>query len=272
MVKQVVGFPVEFKADSLLLVYMNVEALSERIKEAANLAGFNLSYYGKMDGIGLPVLERKCSDDAPEIYISSGVHGDEPAPPMAVLEMLKLKGFPESANYTIFPLINPTGLQAGTRENRDGIDLNRDYGSSPASKEIRSQVDWLGKRKFALTMCLHEDYDGNGFYVYAHSKDKDGPDYAGLAISAAHPFTGTDTRTEIDEMPAKDGRMFPPMDVMDRNREDLPEALRLLFHHSAHVSITTETPSGHNITSRIAAQCAVPYKVIPVCFCKQAFN
>ena len=262
MGKQVVGFPVEFKADSHLLVHMNVEALSERIKEAANLAGFNLSYYGEIDGIGLPVLERRCSDDAPEIYISSGVHGDEPAPPMAVLEMLKLKGFPESANYTLFPLINPTGLQAGTRENKDGIDLNRDYGSSPTSKEIRSQVDWLGKRKFGLTICLHEDYDGNGFYVYAHSKDKDGPDYAGLAISAAHPYTGTDTRTEIDEMPAKDGRMFPPIDVMDRNREDLPEALRLLFHHSAQVSITTETPSGHNITSRIAAQCAVLNKVI----------
>ena len=241
---------------------MNLEAYTERLKEAAKQGGFTCSSYGTSGDIELPVLERHSHDNAPQIYISAGVHGDEPAPPMAILELLRRKAFPLQANLTLFPLINPTGLMAGTRENRDGIDLNRDYGLNPQSTETKAQLDWIGSRNFGLTLCLHEDFDGQGFYVYAHSRNENDPDYASIAIEAAKPYTGIDQRTEIDEMPARNGRMLPPMDVMDKNRPDLPEALRLLFHHEAQVSITTETPSDQPLTSRIEAQCQVVLAVI----------
>jgi predicted deacylase len=241
---------------------MNIEAYSERLKEVARRAGFQFGCYGEIGDVGLPVLERNHAEEAPCVYISAGVHGDEPAGPMAVLELLRQKALPEDVNLTLFPMVNPNGLEAGTRENADGIDLNRDYGSKPVAHETRTQLEWIGDRSFDLTLCLHEDYDGEGFYVYAHSKDPDSPDYAGLAIEAARPFTGIDTRTEIDEMPAKDGKMFPPINVVNPKRPDLPEALRLLFRHKTQVSVTTETPSCQPITARIQAQCAVVLAVV----------
>ena len=242
--------------------HMNIEAYIDRLEQAAGRCGFTISFYGQIGKTGLPVLERHSAEDAPSIYISTGVHGDEPAGPMALLELLRRKAFPDSANYTFVPMVNPTGLVAGTRENADGIDLNRDYGLSPVSEETRSQLEWIGQRQFDLTLCLHEDYDGQGFYVYSHEDPSDPNDYAGLAIEAAAPFTGIDPREEIDEMPARDGRMFPPEDVMDRSRNDLPEALRLLFHHGATVSITTETPSCQPIIGRIEAQCAAVQAIL----------
>ena len=236
---------------------MRIEAFSERLKEAARKAGFQLSWYGHVGDIGLPVLERRAGDAAPEIYIAAGVHGNEPAPPMAVLDLLRRNAFPDNANYTLFPLINPSGLAAGTRESAEGIDLNRDYGLSPRSYETRTQLDWIGGRQFGLTLCLHEDDEGEGFYIYSHARNGDAPDYPAIALAAAAPFTGIDPRTEIDGMPARNGRMFPPEDVMDHSRPDLPEALRLFFHHGAEVTITTESPSTFPITNRIQAQCAV---------------
>jgi predicted deacylase len=249
---------------------MNIEAYNGRLEEAAKRAGFALSHYGKVGGTALPVLERRSREDGPEVYISTGVHGDEPAGPMALLELLQKGGFPPTANYTLFPLVNPTGLLAGTRENADGIDLNRDYGLAPVAYETKSQLEWIGNRSFGLTLCLHEDYDGEGFYLYAHVDPSDATDYASLAIAAAAPFTGIDKRTEIDEMPAKGGRMYPPEDVIDSFGNDLPEALRLLFHHGARVSVTTETPSCQPITARIAAQCAAVQAILLAYLGKEA--
>ena len=241
---------------------MNGEAFSARLKEAARQAGFDLGFYGKVGEISLPVLQRIHAEGAPEIYIAAGVHGNEPAPPLAVLDLLRKKALPPKANFTLFPLINPGGLAVGTRENPDGIDLNRDYGLQPRSYETRVQLEWIGTRQFDLTLCLHEDDDGEGFYVYSHGGKPGGPDYPGIAIEAARPFTGIDPRSRIDDMPSRDGRMFPPEDVLDRNRRDLPEALRLFFHHGAEVTITTETPSRQLITKRVDAQVAVTQAVI----------
>lgn len=241
---------------------MDIGRYHDELIEAAREAGFFVSHFGEISGYKLPVLERREADGLPEVYISSGVHGDEPAPPLAVLELLKKRVLPYGANYTIFPIVNPQGLAAGTRENAAGVDLNRDYGPAPVATETRAQVAWIGDRQFDFTLCLHEDSDGEGFYLYSHVRDRDAPDYPALAIAAAEPFTGIDQRTEIDEMPAKDGRMFPPEDIMDRSRFDLPEALRLLWRHGARVSITTETPSSQPISARIAAQCAVVEAVL----------
>ena len=243
---------------------MNIEIYLERLKDAARRAGFTYSCYGTVGDTALPVLERIHGNGAPEIYVSAGVHGDEPAGPMAVLDLLRRKALPETANLVVFPLVNPAGLVAGTRENPDGIDLNRDYGLQPRAAETRAQMDWLGDRQFNITLCLHEDYDGQGFYIYAHSGDSDGEEYAAPALKAAGPWTGIDPRTLIDEMPAREGRMYPPLDVLDPGRPDLPEALRLHFHHGSTITVTTETPSGQPIYNRVQAQCAAVEAILKV--------
>jgi hypothetical protein len=176
---------------------------------------------------------------------------------MAVLDMLRRNAFPAAANLTLFPLINPEGLVAGTRENPDGIDLNRDYGSSPRAVETRSQLEWIGDQCYDLVLCLHEDSDGEGFYIYAHVDAETELDYEGIALKAAEPWTGIDQREEIDDMPAEKGRMRPPLETIESFGENLPEALRLHYRHGSRYTFTTETPSSFPIEKRIRAQCAV---------------
>jgi predicted deacylase len=236
---------------------VNVEAYSERLHLWARASGFVVEQYGRIGDIELPVLLREAgADPAPSVYLSAGVHGDEPAGPMAVLELLKRKLLPTSAGLTVFPLVNPEGLIRGTRGNAEGIDLNRDYGFANRAMETRAQLEWIGDQRFDLVICLHEDSDGEGFYVYAHDEEGHAVEYATLALEAARPYTGIDPREEIDDMPARNGHMRPPPEVVDRNRADLPEALRLFFHHGPRLTITTETPSGFAITDRVEAQCA----------------
>jgi hypothetical protein len=236
---------------------MNTETYLDRLRDAAIAGGFTWASYGRIGGSVLPVLRRVQADDAPEVYLSAGVHGDEPAGPMAVLDLLRQRRFPASLNYTLFPLVNPEGLAAGTRENGAGIDLNRDYGPRPRSKETRAQLAWIGDRCFDLVLCLHEDSDGRGFYLYAHQRIASPHDYAGLALDAARPITGIDGRTEIDGMPAREGRMHPPESALRDFGDNLPEALRLHLHHAASFTFTTETPSRQPIVDRIRAQSAV---------------
>lgn len=253
------AFAVEFKADPLLISSrVNTGVYNERLFSAARQAGFSAETYGRIGEVALPVLTRRREvAGAPEIYLSAGVHGNEPAGPMALLELLRRLAFPEGLNYTLFPLVNPVGMAAGTRENGDGIDLNRDYGFVARSAETRAQLAWIGEKCFDLVICLHEDHDGEGFYLYAHCEDSAPHDYPALALQAAEPWTGIDPREEIDAMPARDGLMSPPPSVVSRERPDLPEALRLHFHHGSRFTFTTETPSRLNLANRIGAQCAV---------------
>lgn len=236
---------------------MNIENHLSRLRAAALADDFSWSAYGRIGDSDLPVLRRIQAPDAPEVYLSAGVHGNEPAGPLAVLELLQRRQLPPTLNYTLFPLVNPQGLATGTRENAAGIDLNRDYGHKPRSIETRAQLNWIGTRQFDLVICLHEDDDGQGFYIYAHQRISSTLDYCQLALDAARPLTGIDGRTEIDGMPARNGRMQPPDSIIEDFGDNLPEALRLHLHHGASFTFTTETPSRHPLANRIRAQCEV---------------
>ncbi|NBD38388.1 MAG: hypothetical protein GVY10_07465 [Verrucomicrobia bacterium] len=241
---------------------MNIDAYFERLRDAARRAGFTLTVYGQAGEWELPLLKREPESKGPRLYLSSGIHGDEPAGPMALLDLLRRDAFPRGAAYTIFPLLNPRALAIGTRETPEGLDLNRDYGPEPRSHEIRAHLAAMGDQVFDLTLCLHEDYDGEGFYLFAHQREEVGTDFPALALEAAAAVMPIDPRTEIDEMPAREGRVHPPPSVADPNRADLPEALRLFHHHKASVVMTTETPSGQDLDLRRRTQGAVVEKVL----------
>jgi predicted deacylase len=111
----------------------------------------------------LLALTRQAAGDRPRLYLSAGLHGDEPAPPHAVLRLLE-QGFCDgSCAWFLCPLLNPGGLARGTRENPEGRDLNRDYRSLLTAK-ARAHAAWLGRQPaFDLTLCLHEDWEAQGF-------------------------------------------------------------------------------------------------------------
>lgn len=228
---------------------MRLRACHERLLDAARRARFAISFYHHHGELGLPVLHRPGDAGAPRIYISSGMHGDEPAGPLAVLELLRRRVFPAGWDVSILPLLNPGGLEHGTRTDTSGRDLNRDYGPTPQSPEVQAHQRWLGNQRFDLCLCLHEDYEGQGFYLYEVTRTSG---FAPQILAAVDPVLPIDLRPEIDGLPAAGGVMQPPLDRLHRERTDLPESLHLWFHHTDQ-SLTFETPSARPITQRIAA-------------------
>jgi hypothetical protein len=107
-------------------------------------------------------------DENPVIWLSGGIHGEEPAGAYAtflVYKILKSKNIP----CIVFPCMNPWGFDRNKREGMNGMDLNHSYelvnGESP--KCIESQKKFINvSNTVKLVLCLHEDTDANGCYLW----------------------------------------------------------------------------------------------------------
>ncbi len=173
------------------------------------------------------------------IYISAGIHGDEPAGPLAALKLIQENRWPENAEIILLPCLNPAGFIANRRENAGDIDLNRDY-RQPKSAEIRAHIAWLERQApFDWYLCLHEDWESHGFYLYEQSPD-DRPSLAEKMIAAVKTVCPIDLSENIEGRAAHGGIIRPILNPLER--PDWPEAFYLI-HHKARQGYTLEAPS-----------------------------
>ena len=219
----------------------------------AKARGFRADLLAEIAGVPLHAYVRSNPAARAKIYLSSGVHGDEPAPPQAFLELLRHGVFDDRAEWYLVPLLNPTGFVARTRENSEGIDLNRDY-RQPRSAEILAHTRWLARQpRFDVTFCLHEDYEASGFYLYEVNADGL-PSLADVMLAAAATHGPIEQATVIDGREASGpGLIRPAIDPI--LREAWPEALFLREHHT-HLSYTLETASVQPPAQRVATTVA----------------
>ncbi|HEY1170074.1 MAG TPA: succinylglutamate desuccinylase/aspartoacylase family protein [Verrucomicrobiae bacterium] len=183
------------------------------------------------------------------IYISTGMHGDEPAGPLAALRLLEENEWPEDAEIWLLPCLNPTGFPSNTRENRNKVDLNREYHGSKEA-EVIAHIAWLEKQpKFDVALCLHEDWESHGFYVYELNPDER-PSYSEPMIEAVSKVCPIDLSHEIEGRPAQGGIIRPSIDPA--SRPQWPEAFYLL-QHKTRLSYTLEAPSDFPIRPRVDA-------------------
>jgi hypothetical protein len=199
-------------------------------------------------GRELLFLRRPCVGTK-RIYISAGIHGDEPAGPLAVARLLARNCLPAHLDLCLCPCLNPTGFSASTRENAEGIDLNRDY-LNPVAAETQTHVAWLqAQPAFDLTLCLHEDWEARGFYVYEVNPESR-PSLAEHIVEAARPVCPVDLSAEIDGRPARGGIIRPDLDPATRRH--WPEAFWLI-QNKTRLSYTLEAPSDFPLDVRVTA-------------------
>jgi hypothetical protein len=183
------------------------------------------------------------------IYISAGIHGDEPAGPLAVRQLLQENRWPENAELWLCPCLNPLGFASNRRENPEGLDLNREYLNTHA-EEIRSHIEWLNRQpEFDLCLCLHEDWESHGFYVYELSPDNL-PSFAKAIISRAAEVCPIDWSETIEGRDAKEGIIRPQL--APNTRPQWPEAFFLITYKTQR-SYTLEAPSDFPLSARVAA-------------------
>lgn len=224
-------------------------AFAREFETAALARGFERSPLAEVDGVPLAAYRRCAAPGRPTIYLSSGIHGDEPAPPRALLRLLETDTFDPRASWYLVPLLNPTGYRGGVRENLQGVDLNRDY-LSRRSTEIAAHIAWLERQPpFDVTFCLHEDWESQGFYLYELNPDHL-PSLAPAMIAAAAALGPIETAPVIDGRPAHGpGLIRPVSDPL--LREQWPEAIYLHARHTR-LSYTLETASAQPLGQRVA--------------------
>jgi hypothetical protein len=226
-------------------------SLVAQLEQSAQQQGFHITRFGAMADCPLITLTKRTPGPRPRIYLSAGIHGDEPAPPLALLRLLERGVFDHRAVWFICPLLNPAGFLRRTRENADGLDLNRDYRLAK-SVEIVAHIRWLETQpSFDLGLCLHEDWEATGAYLYELNPSQR-PSLAEPIINAIAQKYPIDPATTIDGRTAVGGIIRP--DVDPATRELWPEAIYLRAHHTT-LNYTIETPSAHPLEERIAAQC-----------------
>lgn len=201
------------------------------------------------EGGELLTLVRHAPGEGRNIYLSTGIHGDEPAGPVALERLLTENRWPADANLFLCPCLNPTGFPDNRRENRHGKDLNRDYLHFETA-EARAHVAWLARQPaFDLAFCLHEDWEANGFYLYELNPDGR-PSLAQRMVDAVAPVCPIDLADEIEGRPARGGIIHPSHDPA--SRPQWPEAFWLL-QHKTRLSYTLEAPSDFPLATRVNA-------------------
>lgn len=143
------------------------------LQEIQNLAGANGWKREMVAGVSteqdLLIYSRRGRMAGKRLYLSAGVHGNEPAGVVAVQELLKANAWPEEIEIWICPCLNQQGFLNNSRENEDGIDLNLDY-RSPHARQTVLHVGWLDQSvNFDAAVCLHEVWDAKGFFFYEYN-------------------------------------------------------------------------------------------------------
>ena len=222
--------------------------LMERwLKVCGRQSGLSMGVYAEADGYPLMVVESAFQIPGnPSLYLSAGIHGDEPAPVEALIGWAEEnKGHLEAWNLIIFPCLNPWGLERNIRFDAEGRDLNRCYNSRKLPR-ITSQLDVIKCRRFDVAACLHEDYDARGFYLYEIAAAR--PHLGEEICRELSRFMTADSRSRIDGHRSRGGL------IRRRIRPDMmsghPEAFRIHFHHAAR-TFTLETPSESCLDDRV---------------------
>ena len=175
--------------------------------------------------------------DPIQLGLFAGVHGDEPAGCAALAQFLAaLAAEPaRGAGYElwVYPLVNPTGYEAGTRENRTGRDLNREFWRGSTQPEVRLIEAALRDRRFDGLITLHADDTCEGLYGYSHGRSLD-ENLLKPALAAAERVLPRDPRSVIDGFAAKDGVICDCFQgVLSAPPEQKPRPFDLIFETPA---------------------------------------
>jgi murein peptide amidase A len=130
-------------------------------------------------GREIEILHRVCSSGQPvesiKVLLIAGMHGDEPEGLYLMDELINTQAFEDISEYVdlyFIPRLNPDGVEAQTRVNGRGVDLNRNFpnkdwsvvaraerynpGPEPGSEnETRGLMLWLEAKRPHFILNFH---------------------------------------------------------------------------------------------------------------------
>ena len=107
------------------------------------------------------ILAESSNRRAGNVFLSAGIHGDEPAGVYALMDFLEnhVQGYIADFSFIVFPCLNPSGFERGTRKNLNGINLNRNFQRNRSTSEVSMLMKTLETepRHYIFAMDMHED-------------------------------------------------------------------------------------------------------------------
>jgi hypothetical protein len=176
-----------------------------------------------------------------KIGIFAGIHGDEPAGVLGLMDFVReLDEDPELGRHfelSLYPLCNPTGYLAGTRESASGRDLNREFWRGSHEPEVVLLEKEIAARKFDGIISLHSDDTSPGFYGYAR-----GSIFATQllvpALAAAERAQPRDSRPFIDGFRAVNGIIHDSFDgILSAPPSDKPQPFEIILESPANTPL-----------------------------------
>jgi hypothetical protein len=215
--------------------------------------------FATMDGQSCYQLASRRDISECQLYLSAGIHGDEPAGTEGLYAWANqnwkiLSKIP----VVIYPCLNPWGLMENSRFTLEGKDLNRqwDKGEDASITEIMKRTSGA---QFSLAVNLHEDYDAHGIYLYEPPTGKKRDDLASQILDSGSEYIPIDSRKKIEGRWARGGIIRPAPSSLPK--EGLPEAA-FLQESRADRTFVFETPSELDLRVRIQAQVAMLEKAV----------
>jgi murein peptide amidase A len=167
----------------------------------------------------------------------AGLHGDEPSGAAALVKLLSnlVRDVDHGKGYdlVVYPVCNPTGYEDGTRMNRAGKDLNREFWSSSLQPEVRILESELRAHRFDGIITLHSDDTCEGIYGFAHGRLLN-EELLRPAMRACESIIGRDPRANIDGFAATDSVLrdcYPG--VLSAPPEQEPKPFDIIFETPA---------------------------------------
>ncbi len=226
---------------------IDINAVLEKTEEFAREKKWSVEIFYEKGSTKFFGFIRKGKEGGKNIYISSGIHGDEPAGPLAINRLLEEDKWDSDLNLWMCPVLNPLGFTLNTRENEKKIDLNREYRNPKASETI-AHIAWFDKMPMLdLSLNLHEDWESSGFYIL---EPEDQGSSGRPIIEKVKTIFPINISSTIEGFPANNGVVSPKLNFDER--AEWPEAFWLVKNKGG-VHFTFEAASDYPLQNRVTA-------------------
>ena len=244
---------------------ISIDDLYDRLDVAIEKRKFKKKILGYIDDWPIYIVAPDIDISKPSILFAAGFHGPEIAGSWGIINFLENapKNIFKSVNISFIPLVNPTGMELGSRNNKWEENPNRGFCHKTRNRNDVSQEGAILQENINLIInlakdcfiSLHEDPEFEHFYLYTYERD-DAPGEWSLLLKNTlstifEPIPKKMEKTDFDHM--VNSTVFK---CCDGSFEDH------LFHLGIPLTATTETPGLLDLKKRIQANSTVIAAVI----------
>lgn len=186
------------------------------------------------------------------VCLVGGLHGEEPAGPLALLKFLQTfrpKRYPKT-KIIILPVANPSGFDRGVRQNFLGWDVNRHFFDKKLVAENKIICNFLKNEKMDILYTLHEDFERKEFYLYVLEHKESG--VAKKVIKLAKHFFPIYKKRLIEGCVAKNGVITYRLNKKLRTMNAEGSLENWALWRGTPLVLATETPIQTSLVKRIS--------------------